>query len=258
MSQVYTLNKILSSSDYVSGLRAIESSMSETQRQLLQNQYYFPSRTATATQLGEMIDMKFGGVNLLYGKLGSLFSKETGVKPSHQKNNKHEWWSIWSNGYRAHKSNIFFWEMRPEVAEALEELGWVTPNSAVLKIFPDEVKKTEIFREGAVRQILVNAYERNSQARQQCIAQHGESCFVCHFNFGKVFGELGKGFIHVHHLLPLSEIAEEYEVDPVKDLRPICPNCHAMIHRLNSHSEDHETSLRSLVIPELLRFLDDL
>ncbi|MDB9470225.1 hypothetical protein PN480_18680 [Dolichospermum circinale CS-1225] len=24
---------------------------------------------------------------------------------------------------------------------------------------------------------------------------------------------------------------EEYEVDPIKDLRPVCPNCHAMIHR---------------------------
>jgi predicted HNH restriction endonuclease len=35
----------------------------------------------------------------------------------------------------------------------------------------------------------------------------------------------------VHHLRPISEIAEEYEVDPVKDLRPVCPNCHAMIHR---------------------------
>ena len=51
------------------------------------------------------------------------------------------------------------------------------------------------------------------------------------FNFGKVFGELGEGFIHIHHLRPLSEIGEEYKVNPVEDLRPVCPNCHAMIHR---------------------------
>jgi 5-methylcytosine-specific restriction enzyme A len=258
MSQVYTLDKILCSADYVSGLRAIELSMSEIQRQLLQNQYYLPNRTATATQLGEILNMNCDAISSLYWRLGRLFSKENGVKPSQQKIDGPRWWSIWSSGYKERNSGRFFWEMRPEVAEALEELGWVTPNSVVLKIFPDEVKKTEIFREGAVRQILVNAYERNSQARQQCIAQHGESCFVCHFNFGKVFGELGKGFIYVHHLLPLSEIAEEYDVDPVKDLRPICPNCHAMIHRLNSHSKDRGVSLRSLVIPELLRFLDDL
>ena len=231
MSQIYTLDKILFSSDYVSGLRAIESSMSEPQRQLLQEQYYSPNLTATATQLGEILNIKYGGVNSLYGRLGKLFSKENGVKPSHQKIDEPRWWSILSNGYKDHKSGNFFWEMRSEVAEALEKLGWVTSKNPVLRVFPDEVNETEIFQEGAVRQILVNAYERSPQARQKCIDHYGESCFVCEFNFGEVFGELGKGFIHVHHLLPLSEIAEEYEVDPVKDLRPVCPNCHAMIHR---------------------------
>ena len=57
------------------------------------------------------------------------------------------------------------------------------------------------------------------------------SCSVCNFNFGQVFGKLGEGFIHVHHLRPISEIGEEYVVDPIEDLRPVCPNCHAMIHR---------------------------
>ncbi|WP_371416419.1 HNH endonuclease [Dolichospermum sp. UHCC 0299] len=66
---------------------------------------------------------------------------------------------------------------------------------------------------------------------KKCISHYGTSCFVCGFNFGKIFGELGEGFIHVHHLKPLSQIGTEYEVDPVKDLRPVCPNCHAMIHR---------------------------
>lgn len=66
---------------------------------------------------------------------------------------------------------------------------------------------------------------------ERCIDHYGTNCFVCGFNFGKVFGRLGEGFIHVHHLQPLSEIGREYEVDPIKDLRPLCPNCHAMIHR---------------------------
>lgn len=99
------------------------------------------------------------------------------------------------------------------------------------RVFPDEVDSAQTFREGAVRQVTVNAYERDPKARQQCIDYYGLNCSVCNFNFGKVYGQLGEGFIHVHHLRPLSEIAEEYEVDPVKDLRPICPNCHAMIHR---------------------------
>ena len=36
--------------------------------------------------------------------------------------------------------------------------------------------------------------------------------------------------IHVHHIVPVSEIGEEYVVDPVKDLIPVCPNCHMVLH----------------------------
>ena len=64
-----------------------------------------------------------------------------------------------------------------------------------------------------------------------CIDHYGPTCVVCGFNFEAVYGELGKGYIHVHHLVPLSEVDAEYKVDPIKDLRPVCPNCHAMIHR---------------------------
>ena len=101
-------------------------------------------------------------------------------------------------------------------------------------IFPDEVgevEETKTFKEGSIRQIQVNAYERNNQARKKCIEYYGLNCYVCKFNFEKVFGEIGKGFIHVHHIIPLAEINQEYEVNPIQDLRPLCPNCHAMIHR---------------------------
>ena len=105
-------------------------------------------------------------------------------------------------------------------------------------LFPDEVDQSinnsDVnihFREGAISQVLVNAYERNPQARQKCIEHYGTSCFVCGFNFGKVFGELGEGFIHVHHLKPISEVGEEYKINPIEDMRPVCPNCHAIIHR---------------------------
>ena len=100
-------------------------------------------------------------------------------------------------------------------------------------IFTDEVKETKTLKEGDYLQIEVNAYERNVEARKQCIEYYGLTCSVCSFNFEETFGEIGKGFIHVHHLTPLSEINQEYQVDPIQDLRPVCPNCHAMIHTKN-------------------------
>ena len=96
---------------------------------------------------------------------------------------------------------------------------------------PNEVASPSRYFEGAVKKSYVNSYERNSRARQQCIAHYGHNCSVCGFNFGAVYGNLGNGFIHVHHLRDLASIGEEYEVDPIEDLRPVCPNCHAMLHR---------------------------
>ncbi len=96
------------------------------------------------------------------------------------------------------------------------------------KLFPEE---SSIHIEGASVSVKVNRFERNQQARLACIARHGVTCKVCNINFGEVYGDIGAGFIHVHHVTPLSEIKQEYTVDPAKDLVPVCPNCHAMLHR---------------------------
>jgi len=100
-------------------------------------------------------------------------------------------------------------------------------------LYPDEINDLGIITEGARTTVTVNRYERDAGARQVCIKQHGVTCSVCQFNFEEVYGEHGAGFIHVHHITPLNEIRNEYELDPENDLIPLCPNCHAMIHRRN-------------------------
>lgn len=95
----------------------------------------------------------------------------------------------------------------------------------------DEIPNPETVFEGAKREIVVNRYERNREAREKCIAAHGCKCVVCGMDFEKVYGPIGRGYIHVHHIVPLSSIGKEYELDPINDLIPVCPNCHAMLHR---------------------------
>lgn len=95
---------------------------------------------------------------------------------------------------------------------------------------PEEIPASTTHLEGRVRQVLVNTYERNPEARRKCIDHYGTSCSVCDFDFGKSYGKVGEGFIHVHHLQEIASIGEEYEINPVEDLRPVCPNCHAMLH----------------------------
>lgn len=48
---------------------------------------------------------------------------------------------------------------------------------------------------------------------------------------GILNNKLGKDYIEVHHIKPISEIGSEYVVDPEKDLIPVCFNCHSMLHR---------------------------
>lgn len=87
-----------------------------------------------------------------------------------------------------------------------------------------------LFPEGAVRTVVVNRYERDPRARAACIAHWGSTCVACGFDFASVYGKPGEGFIHVHHLIPVSQLGPDYLIDPVSDLRPLCPNCHAMVH----------------------------
>lgn len=94
----------------------------------------------------------------------------------------------------------------------------------------EEVSNHQKLIEGSVHQVTINAYERNSEARRRCIEHYGAICKICKFNFEKKYGSIAEGFIHVHHLKPLAEIQEEYEVNPIADLLPVCPNCHAIIH----------------------------
>lgn len=94
------------------------------------------------------------------------------------------------------------------------------------EILEDEVE----YIEGAKKLVTVNAYERDSNARKRCLEYHGFFCKICGFDAEKIYGKEFEGKIHVHHIIPLNEIGTEYKVDPVKDLIPVCPNCHMILH----------------------------
>jgi hypothetical protein len=103
---------------------------------------------------------------------------------------------------------------------------------------PDEVPVGTVFSEGRIDRIDVNRYERDRDARTACIAAHGAKCCVCGMSFAEVYGPETDGYIHVHHLRSLAELGGEYRINAVDDLRPVCPNCHAVIHHSPGFSID--------------------
>lgn len=226
IKRTYRLRNKPTTKEYIQGLKAI--APKEKELALLRAQYAAPKRTVTAPELARLADIQGGYpvVNITYGRFGHRLCDHLYIDPDDGSGwERDRWWSIWSVGYSTDAG--FLWEMHPEVAEALEQLGWVEQRDRPL---PEEVDASLPIFEGAIRHVQVNAYERNTEARRRCISHYGSSCHVCRFDFGKKYGAVCDGYIHVHHLKPLSEIGEQYKVNPIEDLRPVCPNCHAVLH----------------------------
>ena len=133
--------------------------------------------------------------------------------------------------YERHKGcslgNCFDGERRPHP----KQVGTPTGPGPVVPHIPEEILAPNLYVEGATTSVRVNVYERDPKARKTCLKHFGYKCAVCEFDFEARYGAAGKGIIHVHHVVPLSQIKNEYKVDPIQDLRPVCPNCHAIIHK---------------------------
>jgi len=210
----------ISVEEYVKALK----SLPEKYRELLVAQFQSPRHQVSAGELARLVGYKkYSKANLSYGRAGHLVCDALGMpKPP-----TGFWFEALSEAIH---TGSWIWIMRPNLAEAIKRLGW----SGEYQLFvtnPEEVVSADGFVEGRVQLVAVNVFERNAKARAACLSHYGFVCSVCDFDFEKFYGELGREFIHVHHIKPLSEIGEEYKVDPIEDLRPVCPNCHAMLHR---------------------------
>lgn len=186
-----------------------------------------PACRATSSQLAQVLGYEdFPPINALIGKLGKRIATNLGIQLPDRPSNSPGWWQIVALGEYVEEG--FAWSLRPELFDALVELGLLIDREN--QPFPETAIIESTLVEGAIRHVSVNGFERNQTARAICIRHHGAVCKVCGFEFERTYGQIGRGFIHVHHLLELCEIRQEYQVDPVNDLVPVCPNCHAMLH----------------------------
>ncbi|MHB8598985.1 MAG: HNH endonuclease [Ktedonobacteraceae bacterium] len=222
-----------------------EEIITEKDIQLLKLIYDCDSCMATGAQLAQRLRMPHHApLNSQVGHLGKRIVKTLNISAPRQRDGEGvNWWHVlfWGAGTK----EGFYWILRPQLQEAIRELDGEEALSLKMTL-PEEIDfdSHEDFYEGAKIQIYVNSYERNRGARDQCVKYYGPTCVICGFDFEKKYGEVGRNVIHVHHLKPLYEIGETYSVDPIKDLRPVCPNCHVIIHKNNpAHSIDEVIAL---------------
>lgn len=215
--------------------------ITENDLQILQLIYMSDDFMATASHLARLLSMPHHGpLNSQVGRLGKRIVNNLHILPPKQRRGEgSNWWNVpfWGMGTK----EGYYWILRPELRDAMRELianeeMMIDDESPVNEISSSEeieLSNYEHLYEGAKKTIYVNSYERNVKARKLCIKHFGSACTACGFDFEKMYGEMGRGIIHVHHLKPLHEIGESYKVHPIRDLRPVCPNCHAIIHTRN-------------------------
>lgn len=143
-----------------------------------------------------------------------------------------------SNTITTHSSDAESYKGKLDIFYSVHGLGngtWGLRNNNLSGFDEYDLDNKKEFTEGSVKPVLVNAYERNPKARERCIDYYKKKnsrlfCEICGFDFGKFYGEKFEDKLHIHHLTEISTIGEEYKINPIIDLIPICANCHVIIH----------------------------
>jgi 5-methylcytosine-specific restriction protein A len=227
------MNKEFTTKNYLDAFK--HSNIGQHYIKMLLAHYFSPNKTITATQMAHAMGYKnFNASNLHYGRLARVIGNSLGWEPIPQT-------ALYVLAEFEKPAQEWFWIMRPEVAQAIEQLGLIEAAQAII---PEEINEKEQYFEGSTHSITVNVYERNPVAREKCILYYGCKCYFCGITLADIYGEIAQGHIHVHHLKQLSDISMEYQIDPINDLRPVCPNCHVIMHLKNPpYSIDEMKSL---------------
>ncbi len=221
---------------FAEALETARTRITKAQWRMLQAHFLAPDHTITTLELAVAAGFRgdnHSAVNLHYGRLGSLLRQASDTLGALQGQQSHVV-ATFLAPVEAHAR----WrlQMHRPLSKALTRLGWFAddPEGALPS---DTWPKTAT--EGELRQRLIWHRSRERSLRwaklRQARALHPEGRLVCQvpgcaFDFEAMYGEIGRGFGEVHHLLPLSEPIHARETR-LQDLVVVCANCHRMIHR---------------------------
>lgn len=169
----------------------------------------------------------FAPINSISGRMGKKMARKLNLPLRIRDDGSESGWDVIFEGELG--IDGLLWKLKKPFIEAFKQLEY-EESTFDIEIEKERSQSIQLY-EGIKQTITVNKYERNKLARSLCLEKFGFSCQACDFNFLSFYGDIGKNYIHVHHIIPLSKIGKEYKIDPENDLVPVCPNCHAMIHK---------------------------
>ena len=200
--------------------------LSGPQRDVLVALFSAPEQTQSAGEIGRQLGMHNVNVSNALYQVAMLVLDRMTIPPDEAIQLFPRGWRVLAVKGRAGLAKGFPWQLRPEVVEAMIALNWITD-----RLETDENSARASMTEGALGTITAQTHRRNSMAREQCLANFQPPiCQVCSLDFVEAYGSEFGDCLHVHHLNPMALADGDRPVDPAKDLVPLCPNCHSVIH----------------------------
>lgn len=214
---------------------------------LLYNQ---PEHRGSCSDIEAKYHLSSHSYNARMTQLAKRVCKATGVEIVGTDGAPTYWVVLMASGkvIRTEKGPRFEWRLRPELVEALRAHDGSAPPEAD-ECAADLESRVDVPNgrtEGKKVLVFSTRYERSRDNRTAAVRHHGTRCMACGFDFEEAYGEVGRGYVEVHHVVPIAETDEEVTIDPSKDLVCLCANCHRMVHR-NRHAILSVAELRALL-----------
>jgi 5-methylcytosine-specific restriction protein A len=190
--------------------------------------------------------ISFGALGAEAGRYGKLKIRVNGrdMKPGATD----DWPDEWSEfELSLRRGRLDFGELT--AAETVAELSGLVLRvygMVIALIGVDDVEADESALEGDATERVSRGYERKPINRDVCLSLKGRRCHCCGFDFAEKYGRDADGFIEIHHRVPVAGMGPGYLVHPVRDLFPVCSNCHSVIHLSNPALDPDELRARLL------------
>lgn len=123
-----------------------------------------------------------------------------------------------------------------EIADVIDAIEKTTDKKRKVYVY----KEDEMVFEGEKTVSKSETRKRSRKLRDAAIAHYTQPdgklyCAVCGFCFEDRYGEIGKGYAEIHHTNPVYQYSDDgfeaYISEAVDKVKPVCANCHRMIHR---------------------------